>query len=358
MHSLASQFPQEFHKLQTLALQADAERIWPGESWQLVRTMGGLQWAIPKKYGGIQASPEELLNHYEQLASVCLTSCFILSQRDAACRRILASGNETLRQELLPTWATGKQFATVGLSQLTTSRQHGQPAFTAREEGDGFHLHGTIPWVTGAQQAQHIIVGATLENETRQLLLVLPIDTPGVSVGEPLDLMALQGSMTAEVHCDHVHVPRQWLLAGPEEKVMSGSKGGAGGLQTSCLALGLASAAIDFLRKEAESREGLLAGTERLEESLVKLRNEMQQMSRGEQTPEAITNLRAQANTLVVRAGQAALIASKGSGFVRNHPAQMWVRQSLFFLVWSCPWPTASATLDYLTVGAQPSLPA
>jgi hypothetical protein len=39
----------------------------------------------------------------------------------------------------------------------------------------------------------------------------------------------------------------------------------------------------------------------------------------------------------VLRAGQAALTASKGAGFVAGHPAERLVRESMFFLVWSCP---------------------
>jgi hypothetical protein len=58
--------------------------------------------------------------------------------------------------------------------------------------------------------------------------------------------------------------------------------------------------------------------------------------------------LRAQANALVLRAAQAALTASKGTGFLRSHPAQRWVRQAHFFLVWSCPRPAVDATLEAL----------
>jgi hypothetical protein len=64
--------------------------------------------------------------------------------------------------------------------------------------------------------------------------------------------------------------------------------------------------------------------------------------------PEKATALRAGANSLVLRATQTALTASKGAGFVRSHPAQRWARQALFFLVWSCPRPAAEATLDSL----------
>jgi butyryl-CoA dehydrogenase len=345
-----SQYRPFLTELASLAARADAETVWPVRSWELVREMGALQWAIPKKYGGSEAETSPFLSGNEHLAGACLTTCFILSQRDAAVRRLLAAGNETLRQELLPPLAAGDCFATVGLSQLTTSRQHGQPVLVAREDGDGFRLDGSIPWVTGADHAQHVIIGATLENDIRQVLLVLPTDTPGVAIGAPLLLMALQGSLTAEILLDNVRLDRRWLLAGPQEKIMSGPQGGAGGLQTSCLALGLAGTVVAFLKTEAEARPGLLAGIERLEETLVRLRNEMYHLEQKHPAPDDYTNLRAQANTLVVQASQAALIASKGAGFVRDHPAQRWLRQAMFFLVWSCPWPAASATLDYLTM--------
>src|SRR5437763_8968298 len=110
-----------------------------------------------------------------------------------------------------------------------------------------------MPWVTGADQADHLIAGATLDGG-RQILLVVPAGSPGLAVGPPLDLMALRGSRTAEVSCAGVAVERRWLLAGPVERVMQSGPGGTGGLETSCLALGLAGAAVDYLADEAQRR--------------------------------------------------------------------------------------------------------
>src|SRR5262249_41549653 len=155
---------------------------------------------------------KDLLDGYERVAQSCLTTCFILSQRDAACRRLSDGTNETLRTQLFPRLAAGATFATVGLSQLTTSRQHVQPTFQAREVGGEFILDGTIPWVTGASQADHLVIGAVLE-DGRQILGLMPCDSPGVTVGQPLDLMALEGSLTAEVRCHQVRLGKQWLLA-------------------------------------------------------------------------------------------------------------------------------------------------
>jgi alkylation response protein AidB-like acyl-CoA dehydrogenase len=313
-----------------------------------------LRWGVPAAYGGEGVGYGDLLSSYESLAGACLTTCFILSQRDAACRRLRDSGNETLCRELLPALACGERFATVGLSQLTTSRQHVRPTLEARESRLGLLVEGTIPWVTGAAQSDHIVFGAVLD-DGRQVLAVLPTDLPGVRVGQPLDLMALQGSMTAEVHCAGVFLDRRWILAGPVERVIQSGRGGPGGLETSCLAQGLAGAAIAHVAREAQSRADLRSTAEGLQKRRDRLRRDMHHLALGAVAPEAAVHLRSRANTLVLQATQAALTVSKGSGFLRNHPAQRWARQALFFLVWSCPWPAAAATLDYLAGGGEPS---
>ncbi|HJT76198.1 MAG TPA: acyl-CoA dehydrogenase, partial [Gemmataceae bacterium] len=96
------------------------------------------------------------------------------------------------------------------------------------------------------------------------------------------------------------------------------------------------------------------ANAERLGEVLRELRGEMHDLARGAGVPERATTLRGRANALVLQATQAALTASKGTGFLLDHPAQRWARQALFFLVWSCPRPAAEATLAFLTPSAGP----
>jgi alkylation response protein AidB-like acyl-CoA dehydrogenase len=330
-----------------LAGQADGEPAWPAASWEALRQAGVLRWCIPAENGGDGRQGPDLLAGYEALAGACLTTCFILSQRDAACRRLRAGDNPGLRRELLPPLARGETFATVGLSQLTTSRQHVQPSFTARLTPDALVVNGTIPWVTGAARADHVIIGGVLE-DGRQILAALPARSPGVTVGPPLDLTALQGSLTAEVRCDNVVLDRRWVLAGPAEKVLAAGRGGTGGLETSCLAIGLAGAAVDYLLHEAQARPDLRPAAERLHHARQRAREELHRLAREGATPEAAAGLRTRANALVLRATQGALTAAKGTGFLRSHPAQRWARQALFFLVWSCPGPVAQATLASL----------
>jgi alkylation response protein AidB-like acyl-CoA dehydrogenase len=328
------------------AAAADAAAVWPEASWQALGRGGVTGWCIPQAYGGQELDAAALLDGYGLLAGACLTTCFILSQRDSACRRIRDSGNVQLCRELLPPLARGETFATVGLSQLTTSRQHVAPSLTARLDGDTVVLDGAMPWVTGAARADHLVTGVVLD-DGRQMLLVVPSSTPGVEIQPPLELMALEGSLTAEVLCRTVRVDRRWVLAGPAARVMAGGRG-AGSLETSCLALGLAGAAVRFLQDEASRRPEWQTVATASGQSLQGLVGQMHELARMGADAAAAAQLRAQANALVLHATQTALAAAKGSGFLQSHPTQRWARQALFFLVWSCPRPALEGTLAYL----------
>jgi alkylation response protein AidB-like acyl-CoA dehydrogenase len=207
-----------------------------------------------------------------------------------------------------------------------------------------------MPWVTAADQAHHIVAGAVLEDR-RQVLLVVPADSPGLQIDPPMNLAALLGSRTSQVNCTRVFVPRRWLIAGPAEQVLSTARGGTGGLETSCLALGHAGAAIDDLKRDALQRPDLRPIADRLDATRQNLLAELFQLADAGPATASALALRARANALVLRATQASLTASKGAGFLRPHPAQRRARQALFFLVWSCPRPAAEATLEFLTEG-------
>ncbi|HEV8060456.1 MAG TPA: acyl-CoA dehydrogenase family protein [Gemmataceae bacterium] len=347
MSELSAVLHDTLNTLRENADRADDVPTWPEASWRAIQDAGVLKWCIPQANGGSGLDPLQLLEGYELLANACLTTCFILSQRDAACRRLREHGASGNPRQLLAKLAAGQALATVGVSQLTTSRQHGGPALVAKPCDRGYSLTGVAPWVTGAEQADFLILGASLD-DGRQLIGVVARKSAGLTVGPPLELMALRGSLTAWVTCEDVLLENEWILAGPVEKVLQTGKGGAGGLETSCLAIGVARAAIDLLLEEAKNRPALLEMCERLGKAHLRLRGEMHGMAGTPCSADAATDLRAKANTLVLRATQAALTMTKGAGFVHPHPAQRLARQAMFFLVWSCPQPAAAATLEAL----------
>jgi alkylation response protein AidB-like acyl-CoA dehydrogenase len=329
--------------LTTGAGAADQSADWPAASWEVVRSAGACCWAVPAEYGGAGLGPVELLRANERVAAACLTTAFILSQREAAVRRLLA-GPPHLRERYLPRLAAGEVFATVGLSQLTTSRQHGGPALRATPADGGFRIEGEIPWVTGADQAGVIVAGGTTA-DGEQLLFALPMDRPGVRVGPPMSLAALVGSRTATVTCAGVAIERELLIAGPAGRVL-GPVGG-GGLETSNLALGHAAAAAELLAHEAAARPDLEPAAARFRSAADAARRWLHALALAPDADAALA-ARVDCTRLALRASQAALLAAKGAGFVAPHPAGRLARQALFFLVWSCPRPVAAGVLDGL----------
>lgn len=334
-------------QLARLAPQLDAPGAWPREQLALCGQAGVFEWFLPTEQGGQGWSEPDVVAGYLALSEACLTTTFVITQRAGACQRIADGENDFLRQTLLPDLLGGKTFATVGISHLTTSRQHlAQPVMRAEASTGGFVLDGYSPWVTGGEFAQHVVIGATLA-DGRQILVALPTNLPGVNAPASPELVALSASRTGPVHCEHVFVDRKWLLAGPTHDVMKQGAGArTGGLQTSTLAIGLTRAAVKYLREQAERRADLAEPAAALQRDLSTIEQALLSLAspnRGEGW--SANELRTQANSLVLRSTQAALAAAKGSGFVVGHPVGRWCREALFFLVWSCPQGVLAANL-------------
>lgn len=333
--------------------QLNDQDSWPGEQLRRMSEAQVLGWLIPEEYGGSGISSAELTAGYERLAEACLASTFVLTQRNAAIQRIVQSENDYLKQDLLPELVTDELFATVGISHLTTSRQHlGTPAVTAERVDAGYFLTGEIPWVTGADKADIIVCGGTLEDNT-QILVALETITQGVEVAPAVPLMALNASRTATVKLNHVFVSLEFLLHGPVEHVMKQAGGGAGSFTTSALAIGHAAKAIRLLREESEKRPELNEILKPFADEHAAVSADLARAAAG--SAEAMTtsglsaeSMRQRSNSLALRASQACLAATKGAGFVASHPASRLVAEAMFFLVWSCPQPVVLGNLREL----------
>lgn len=336
-------------RLAEMAPELDVQPGWPAEQLRLCGEYGVYEWFLDPQWGGQGWNAEQIVRGYHALATACITTTFILTQRTGACKRVAGCANDGLKARLLPRLATNETFATVGVSHVTTSRQHlGKPVLAAETIPGGFRLNGMSPWVTGAVAAETIVLAASMVDEPgddRQLLAAVPTDMRGITIAEPLPLVGVSASSTGPVHFQDVKVGSEWIIAGPVRHVMaSGLGANTGGYETSTLAIGLAKAAIDFLADQAARRAELQQPAVALRSEHDRMFSELLAVVRGESRTTK-ESLRQQANSLALRASQAALTAAKGAGFVLGHPAGRWCREALFFLVWSCPQPVAAANL-------------
>ncbi len=332
-------------QLKSLSAESDSTIAWPAKQLELIAEAGIYHWFVPELLGGSGWSARDIVAGYIKLAASCLTTTFIITQRVAAIKRICNSQNEPLRDRLLPGLMNGQSPATVGISHLTTSRRHVKGSvLRATKVDDGFLVNGFSPWVTGACGAANVVMGAVLEDD-QQVLFVAPTDGKGVTVDPGFDLVGLSGSQTGPVKCNDVFVSQDSVLAGPVENVLASRSGpSTGSFQTSALAIGLAKAAIDFIENESQQRPDLSEKHGALFEQLAEIQERLFKLASGLQVC-SNEELRTEANSLVLRATQSALVAAKGAGYVEGHPVGRWCREAMFFLVWSCPQAVLDANL-------------
>jgi len=108
--------------------------------------------------------------------------------------------------------------------------------------------------------------------------------------------------------------------------------------------LGVSSAAIAYLGEQVARRPDLVPGADSLQASLKATTEALLQATQGSSGC-SNEQLRAEANSLVLRSTQAAMVAAKGAGFTCGHPVGRWCQEAMFFLVWSCPQAVQDANL-------------
>src|SRR5688500_4939954 len=188
-----------------LRTHADADDLsgnWPAADLRALADIGATRWAIPREFGGDERPPLDVHLGYEAVARASLNVALILSQRDSAVGMIDGAESSARRGELLSDLARADApFTTVGIAQLTTSRQGVPPVLRATPHRDGYRVDGYIPWSTGAAHAAFVVAGAPVvgSGAAGQVLFLLHTGRPGVRVEPPLPLVALRASWTSQI---------------------------------------------------------------------------------------------------------------------------------------------------------------
>ncbi len=326
------------------------ESLWPTDVLEIIKIRKLFGNSIPARYGGMGASPVERVRIYEAVARGHMGTALILTQHDGACELLADCDNEALAESLLPRLASGDVLATVGISQLTTSRQGGAPAMGAVADGDDFLMTGVMPWVTSARHADYIVSGALLD-DGQQFLACIDTKSEGLQVEEPIELLGLTGSMTSAVRCEGLRVTRSELMRGPMEKAL-GRRSTVKSMTVSSCGMGMAGALLDLCQSLSAKTQALAEIVEGpILQRYEKVRTRFYQAADSLNDPAAevpAMDVRVEVNDLISRLALSLMNVLKGSGYVVSHPGQRLVREAMFFLVWSTPVSVQAKTMTRL----------
>lgn len=230
-------------------------------NWPATRKMGplgllGLE--VPEAYGGAALDAISVAIVIEELGWGCgSTALAIAAHNGLGLGPIIAYGSEAQKREWLPRLTSGQgKLACLSLTEPGAgSDLKGGVKTRAVPEGDSWIIDGAKMWMTNASISDLMVVLCRTGRDALSHILV-PSDTPGITIGPPEKKMGLHGSPTHAVTFDEVRVPRENLL-GAEGRGLAQTLAtlDSGRVGIGALALGLAQAAYEEALKYAQQRE-------------------------------------------------------------------------------------------------------
>ncbi len=136
-------------------------------------------------------------------------------QTDMATPALAEHGSAELRAEFLAPAIRGELVACLGVSEVGGGSDVASIKTTAHKDGDDYVINGGKMWTTNGTQADFCCLlantseGAPHRNKS---LIIVPMNSPGVSASKPLKKMGMHSSDTAQLYFDHVRVPRRYLI--------------------------------------------------------------------------------------------------------------------------------------------------
>ncbi len=142
---------------------------------------------------------------------------------------------------------------------LAADGTYGRPNCIARINGDKVVINGQkAAWISGAMTAQvcALYTHAEIDGKVRPgLVIIVPMDLPGVTRGKPLEKLGLRALNQGELYFENVVVPLSNVIAGPDNYAdMVYHTLAEANVHVGCTAVGIARAAYEHALAYAHTR--------------------------------------------------------------------------------------------------------
>jgi citronellyl-CoA dehydrogenase len=184
---------------------------------ELFRKMGAQGYLginKPVQYGGLGLSYAHQLVFIESLGHIKCGGLpmAIGVQTDMATPALTRFGSEELAREFLVPAIRGDYVACVGISEVGAGSDVAAIKTTARKDGGDYIIDGGKMWITNGTQADWMCLLANTSDDPvhrNKSLIIVPMQTKGVTVARKLDKLGMRSSDTAQIFFEGVRVPQR-----------------------------------------------------------------------------------------------------------------------------------------------------
>ena len=193
----------------------EAAEIFPAhEVFKKLGSLGYLGLTKPEAFGGAGLDYSYAVVMAEALGHIRCGGLpmAIGVQTDMATPALARFGSDALRQEFLAPAIAGDMVACIGVSEPGAGSDVAAIKTTARKDGDDYIINGGKMWITNSLQADWMCLLANTSEgpaHKNKSLIIVPMNTPGISVAKKIRKIGMMSSDTGLIHFDDVRVPQR-----------------------------------------------------------------------------------------------------------------------------------------------------
>lgn len=327
VRDMAREFAQK--ELVPRASKHDTQGKLDPEVFDMLGELGFWGFTVPEEHGGAGLGNFDLALLLEELNAGCASTGVTVSVHNSLLGSpIKRFGTQEQKDEWLPQLATGERIGCYCLTEPNAGSDAGGIATSAVRDGDDWILNGTKVFVTNGAFAGLGIVYARTSTELKGpkgiSAFLVPMDTPGVSVGKAELKTGIRGSSTTEILLENVRLPKTGLL-GEENRgfpiAMDTLDGGRIGIAAQAIGIGRACLEASILYAKDREQFGRPIGN--FQAIQWKLADMATQLDAARLLVHRAAMTRDSGGSVTLQAAQAKLFASTVSNFCADECLQI-----------------------------------
>ncbi len=237
----------------------DEKAYFPLQILHRLGELGLMGIIIPEEWGGAGMTYRHYVAVLEELGAVEGGIALSVAAHNSLCtNHVFLFGSDELRRRWLPRLSRGETIGAWGLTEPEAGSDSGATKTTAVRSDRGWVLNGSKNFITHAGAGGVAVVMARTKPGTDHRgisAFLVPLDTPGVTVGKHEDKVGMRISDTASLIFEDCHVGEDALLGREGDGFIQAMEVLDGGrISIAALAVGIGRGALDAAVAYAQQR--------------------------------------------------------------------------------------------------------
>jgi alkylation response protein AidB-like acyl-CoA dehydrogenase len=325
----------------------DEKAYFPRDVLHRLGELGLMGIVIPEEWGGAGMTYRHYIAVLEELGAVEGGIGLSVAAHNSLCtNHVFLFGSDELRRKWLPRLARGETIGAWGLTEPEAGSDSGATRTTAVRTDGGWTLNGSKNFITHAGAGGVAVIMARTKPGSDHhgiSAFLVPLDTPGVSVGKHEDKVGMRISDTASLVFEDCRVGGDALLGQEGEGFIQAMEVLDGGrISIAALAVGIGRGALDAALAYAQQRRQFGRPIAAFQAVRFKLADMSTQLQAARLLTEAAADAKDAGGKTTLLSAQAKLYASEvavrvaeegvqihgGYGYCKDYPAEKYWRDA------------------------------